>query len=172
MAGGTKTRSLKSPSTSSMPGSRYLITPATWRDLGALRTLEQICFPKDVWPIWDLIGVLTLPNMVRLKALAEREMVGFIAADCRLREGVAWIATVGVLPGYRRMGIGRALMEQCENEISLDVIRLCVRVSNQAAQEMYRVLGYGVKEIWAGYYQDGEDALVMEKIRRLERKGL
>jgi ribosomal-protein-alanine N-acetyltransferase len=147
------------------PGSRIEFVPAAWRDLGALRDLERECFPKDAWPLWDLIGVLTLPHMVRFKALHGEQMVGFIAADCRPREQVAWIATVAVLPDYRRLGIGRRLMQAAEQEIPQSAIRLCVRISNQGAQELYRQLDYTTREIWERYYHDGEDALVMEKIR-------
>ena len=52
----------------SLPGSLATIQPATWRDLNSLRHLERLCFPKDAWPLLDLVGVLTLPNVVRLKA--------------------------------------------------------------------------------------------------------
>ncbi len=45
------------------------IEPATLRDLGALRHLEQVCFPKDAWPLLDLIGVLTFRGVMRLKAV-------------------------------------------------------------------------------------------------------
>jgi ribosomal-protein-alanine N-acetyltransferase len=152
------------------PGEQVEIAPATWRDVGALRRLEQVCFPKDAWPLWDLIGVLTLPNMVRLKATRGEEMVGFVAGDYRLRERVAWIATIGVLPAYQRRGIGRALLEACEAQLTVDEIRLCVRTSNAGAQAMYRGAGYGVREIWERYYQDGEDALVMYKRRRGQEK--
>lgn len=148
----------------SRPGSRIILLPAAWRDLGALRDLERECFPKDAWPLWDLIGVLTLPHMVRLKAVDGDQMIGFIAADCRPRSQVAWIATVAVLPHYRRQGIGRRLMEAAEAQIPQRAIRLCVRITNAAAQELYRQLDYETREIWERYYQDGEDALVMEKI--------
>ncbi|MEE9188748.1 MAG: hypothetical protein V3U36_05210 [Anaerolineales bacterium] len=82
------------------PGSAAIVEPATWRDLGSLRILERICFPLDAWPLWDMIGVLTFPGVVRLKATREGEMVGFIAADIRRTENAAWIATLGVLPAF------------------------------------------------------------------------
>lgn len=154
------------------PGSQFQIMPATWRDLGALRNLEQVCFPKDAWPLWDLIGVLTLPNMVRLKAVIGDDMVGFVAGDHRPSQKVSWIATICVLPEYRRLGIGEALLQACEAELPHQPVRLCVRVSNNAAQEMYRKMNYSVYDIWEKYYQDGEDALVMQKILNPGRNGL
>ena len=85
-----------------------------------LRQLESVCFPKDAWPLLDMLGVLTLPNVVRLKAVVGEQMVGFIAGDIRRVENVAWIATIGVLPEYRRRGIGTALLQACERAAGYD----------------------------------------------------
>ena len=147
----------------SLPGSLATIQPATWRDLNSLRHLERLCFPKDAWPLLDLVGVLTLPNVVRLKAEADELMVGFIAGDIRSSQHLAWIATIGVLPGYRGRGIGRMLLEACEAQIQEPRIRLCVRASNQTAIQLYLNSAYQRAGVWPNYYQDGEDALVMEK---------
>jgi ribosomal-protein-alanine N-acetyltransferase len=140
--------------------------PATWRDLNALRKLEKICFPKDVWPIFDLIGVLTLPKVVRLKAIVAQELVGFIAADIRPSQGMAWIATIAVLPGYRRQGIGRALLSTCEAQLQVPNVRLNVRMTNKVAIGLYRSAGYKEVGTWPNYYNDREHALVMEKSLR------
>ncbi len=141
----------------------YSIEPASLRDLNPLRSIERICFPLDAWPILDLISVLTYPGVVRLKAVQDKHMVGFIAGDVRRLEGVAWIATVAVLPEYRGQGIGAALLSQCETQIPLNRIRLCVRPSNEVAIHLYEKFGYVKMAEWVKYYQDGESALVMEK---------
>jgi ribosomal protein S18 acetylase RimI-like enzyme len=147
----------------SVPDSLAAIQPATWRDLNSLRHLERLCFPKDAWPLLDLVGVLTLPNVVRLKAEADGQLVGFIAGDLRPAQHMAWIATIGVLPDYRGRGIGRLLLEACEAQIHEPLVRLCVRASNKAAIQLYLNSGYQHAGHWPNYYQDGEDALVMEK---------
>ena len=148
---------------------KYEIVPATLRDLNQVKSLEKICFPVDAWPLLDLIGVLSLPNITRLKAICEDKLIGFVAADIRRSEKISWIATIAVLPEYRRRGIGQALLKECEALIPTPAIRLCVRHSNTAAIEMYKKEGYHYIGNWAGYYQDGEDALVMEKV---EQSGL
>lgn len=147
----------------SLPGSLAAIQPATWRDLNSLRQLERVCFPRDAWPLLELVGVLTLPNVVRLKAEADSQLVGFIAGDVRSAEHLAWIATIGVLPDYRGRGIGRLLLEACEAQIHEPRVRLCVRVSNKTAIQLYLGSAYQRAGLWSNYYQDGEDALVMEK---------
>ncbi|NPA93430.1 MAG: hypothetical protein GXO56_07100, partial [Chloroflexi bacterium] len=53
----------------------YHLTHASIRDLTALQRLEKICFPKDAWPLPDLIGVLLWPDVVRYKVVYEGRMV-------------------------------------------------------------------------------------------------
>jgi ribosomal protein S18 acetylase RimI-like enzyme len=148
---------------SAAPGSAAVIEPATWRDLNALRRLEQVCFPQDLWPLFDLVGVLTFPGVVRLKVVQQGDMVGFIAADLKRHEDLAWISTLGVLPEYRRRGLGSRLLSTCEQQLPVSRVRLSVRASNQPAQQMYNKLGYVQYGVWKRYYSDGEDALVLEK---------
>ncbi|MFN3308992.1 MAG: GNAT family N-acetyltransferase [Anaerolineales bacterium] len=144
----------------------YTIENATWRDLNALRHLERVCFPKDGWPLLDLIGVLTYPNVVRLKAVVEDRMVGFIAGDRREEGFLGWIATIGVLPNYRRLGIATALILECERQLNTAVVRLNVRRSNLGAISLYKQLGYVQISTWPAYYSDGEEALIFEKQNR------
>ncbi|MCP4141023.1 MAG: GNAT family N-acetyltransferase [Chloroflexi bacterium] len=141
------------------------IIPATLGDLSSLRSLEKVCFSQDAWALIDLIAVLTFPNVIRLKAVDEGRMVGFIAGDPRLSEGFSWIATVGVLPDYRRQGIGRRLLNLCEEQLPTTRVRLSVRISNEEAIQLYRQEGYQTINIWESYYKDGADAVVMEKNR-------
>lgn len=141
----------------------FQIANASWQDLNDLRKLEDICFGEDAWPLWDLIAVLTLPKIIRLKAVIDGKMAGFIAGDPHPREGIGWIATLGVLPTYRRMGIAAALLERCEQELKLPSIRLSVRRSNDPALDLYRKFGYKMIDVWRNYYHSGEDALVLEK---------
>ena len=150
---------------------QFALEPATWRDLNTLRTVEKICFPLDAWPLWDLIGILTLPGVVRLKAVVADpkaggdQMVGFVAGDVRRTEGLAWIATIGVLPEYRGRGIGAALLQACEEQAGMSIVRLCVRQSNQDAIRLYHRFGYTESGVWPRYYGDGENGLIMEKRR-------
>jgi len=145
------------------PGSDVRITNATWLDLRGLQILEKECFGRDAWPIWDVLGVLTLPDIIRLKAEVKAKMVGFVGADLRHSQRHAWIVTFAVMPAYQRQGIGTQLLNRCEERIQLPVIKLSVRRSNQPALALYRKFGYQQAEIWPDYYQGKEDALILEK---------
>jgi N-alpha-acetyltransferase 10/11 len=139
------------------------IIKASILDLNPLRKLEQESFAKDAWPFLDLIAVLTLPHVVRFKAMEGDQMVGFVAGDPHPNEGWGWIATIAVDQRYRRLGIGRALLHACENSLGVAHSRLTVRISNQIAVSMYEKEGYATTDIWKAYYNDGEDGILMEK---------
>ena len=141
----------------------FTILPAGWRDLRAVNRVERECFLDDAWPLLDILAVLTLPGLVRLKVMVGETMVGFASAE--ERNGYGWITTIGVIPAYRRHGIARALLAASEDSLRPRRLRLCVRRSNTAAQALYLQVGYSQVEVWHRYYHGGEDALVMEKNR-------
>ncbi len=145
------------------PSPSYSIQTAGWRDLMALRRLEDACFDLDAWPLIDLLGVLTVPGVVRLKAVVGDEMVGFVSGDIRQRERLGWITTIGVLPEHRRKGIANHLLDLCETGMGQPAVRLCVRKSNAGAIQLYLRRGYQQVAVWGRYYRGGEDALVLEK---------
>ena len=74
------------------------IVPASIRDLNSLRELEKICFPIDNWPLLDLIGVLTMPGIVRLKAVDLETFIGFVAGSYKTKESIGWITTIAFHP--------------------------------------------------------------------------
>jgi len=142
------------------------IQVANLRDLGALRRLESVCFEKDAWSIFDLVAVLTWSDVVRLKAVVDHEMIGFVAGDQRTNQNTGWIATIAVDPRYQGQGIGTALLRTCEAQLKYPTVKLTVRISNQRAISLYEKEGYRTVDIWRQYYNDGEDGLVMEKVLR------
>ena len=139
------------------------IISANILDLNALRKLEKESFDRDAWPLVDLVAVLTFSNVIRLKAVEDNRMVGFVAGDPHPRDGWGWIATIAVDPNFRRRGVGTALLHACEKQLGVPRSRLTVRLSNQGAITLYEREGYATIDVWKSYYSDGEDAMVMEK---------
>jgi len=146
------------------------IQPATLLDLKALHRLEKDCFEKDAWPLLELIAVLSWPELYRFKAVEDGEMVGFVACDPRPSQSAAWIATIAVDPRFQRRGIGRVLLHACEERVSQPRMKLSVRISNYGAISLYEKEGYKTVDVWGRYYSDNEDALVMEKRLRINRR--
>jgi len=141
----------------------FIIEKASWRDLLALSALEKECFERDAWPLIELMGMLTFPGVVRLRALRGGKLVGFIAGDPRRQDNTGWILTLGVLPEWRRQGIAKALLSKCEEQLRMQRVKLTVRCSNTEAIRLYEKLGYKQVDIWLRYYQGGEDGLVLAK---------
>ncbi|MFP3310272.1 MAG: ribosomal protein S18-alanine N-acetyltransferase [Caldivirga sp.] len=75
------------------------------------------------------------------------------------------IVSIGVLPQYRRIGIGYNLMVRSMRALKhfyrASEVYLEVRVSNKPAISLYEKLGYRVVDVVKGYYHDGEDAYIM-----------
>ncbi|MFM8367477.1 MAG: GNAT family N-acetyltransferase [Chloroflexota bacterium] len=139
------------------------IVTANILDLNALRKLEKESFDRDAWPMIDLIAVLTFSNVVRLKAMENDTMIGFVAGDPHPNDGWGWVATIAVDPNFRRRGVGTALLHACESMLGVPRSRLTVRTSNKGAITLYEREGYQTIDVWRAYYNDGEDAIVMEK---------
>jgi ribosomal-protein-alanine N-acetyltransferase len=83
-----------------------------------------------------------------------------------LMAGEAHISTIAVRPGWRRRGIGELLLVAMIDkavELGAEVMTLEVRVSNIAAQNLYRKYGFEEVRIKRRYYMDsGEDAIFMK----------
>jgi ribosomal-protein-alanine N-acetyltransferase len=79
----------------------------------------------------------------------------------------AHVTNVAVHPEYRRLGIGRRIMnELMDRARSRGAARMTleVRRSNTGAQKLYEELGFVAKGIRKGYYADlKEDAIIMWK---------
>ena len=77
------------------------------------------------------------------------------------------IHNVAVHPRYWRQGVARTMLEEIiENATKRGLRRMTleVRKSNDAAQTLYRSLGFRVCGLRKGYYSDnGEDAWLMER---------
>jgi ribosomal-protein-alanine N-acetyltransferase len=142
------------------------IARATWRDVRALVKLDRRCFkPIDAYAWYEFLNLCAWPGVITLKAVHAGRIVGFIAGDPRRHEGHTIIVTIAVDPDYQQRGIGERLMREVEARSlrSVPRLQLMVRKSNLPALHLYRKLNYAIVETWPRYYEDGEDAYVMEK---------
>ena len=90
------------------------------------------------------------------------KIVGYIAL---MEMGLeSKIMSIAVKKEFRRMGIGSKLLDEaikrCKEKGKTRLF-LEVRVSNIAAQCLYKKKGFKVIDTIPGYYSDGEDAYVM-----------
>jgi ribosomal-protein-alanine N-acetyltransferase len=147
-----------------------IICPMNEADINAVLAVEQVSYPKP-WAREHFIDELNSPFASPLVALDSRGVVsGYICPTLILDEGE--IRNVAVRPDKRNCGVGRALVEKVLEEYRLKnaaYVGLEVRVSNSSAQALYRKLGFIETGRRPGYYENGEDAILMEC--RLDRTG-
>jgi ribosomal-protein-alanine N-acetyltransferase len=136
-------------------------------DIAQVHEIERLSFSSP-WPTYAFEQELRANRLARYVVARAAEptgerVVGF--AGIWLMVDEAHITTFGVHPGWRRQGVGRQLLlSLVDLAIELDALRMTleVRVSNTAAQELYRSFGFTIAGTRVRYYtDDGEDAFVM-----------
>lgn len=128
---------------------------AVWR-VARPATGESSSIGASAAPRWHLFA----PRRVRRKVACP--VVGYAGAQVILDEG--HITNIAVHPAHRQRGVGELLLADLIDQLyPRGVLRLTleVRVSNLAAQALYRKYGFTVEGRRLRYYGDGEDALVM-----------
>ena len=139
---------------------------ATPRDLDAIDRIEQRSFAQDRFPRRNLRRVLASRASLFLIAEADGAPAGYLMLLFRRGAAVARLYSIAVDPGFRGRGIAERLINAAEAAASgqgANRLRLELRPSNIAAQRLYERAGFALLERRPGYYDDGEDAIRMEK---------
>jgi ribosomal protein S18 acetylase RimI-like enzyme len=136
-------------------------------DLRALYAIEEACFEPAVRFSRALMRSLAYDaNSRTWLGIVDGVRTGFAILGLR-SEGAetvpdtAYIWTIEVLPGFRRLGVGRELLHRLEESAraaSCTQIELHVSERNRAALSMYAAAGFAHEGVEAGYYGRGEDA--------------
>lgn len=132
-------------------------------DIAAVLEIERLSFSSP-WPAFAFEQELTANRLAHYRvARLDDRVVAFGGIWQMVDE--AHVTTFGVHPDHRRRGIGRLLLlhlAEAAIELGSSRMTLEVRVSNTAAQSLYRSFGFRVSGRRIAYYSDdGEDALVM-----------
>ncbi|MEO0073831.1 MAG: ribosomal protein S18-alanine N-acetyltransferase [candidate division WOR-3 bacterium] len=152
---------------SSLADAGFRIRRMTEDDLDQVVAIENVSFPNP-WRRSFFASDIAKPESLCIVAESgDDRVVGYL---------IAWgwdeihLANVAVAAEWRRQGIGRELMTAMIRwalERGASSIYLEVRESNLAAQRFYTGLGFVPTYRRKGYYENTEDAIVME--RKLER---
>jgi ribosomal-protein-alanine N-acetyltransferase len=140
-----------------------IICPMTGADLGQVMLIEQASYPAP-WSRQHFLNEIEASYAFPLSAFdSDGRLIGFICPMLILDEG--HILNVAVSPEYRGMGVGRLLVERVIEDCrrsSASFVSLEVRVSNHAALRLYHDLGFKETGRRKRYYENGEDAIMME----------
>lgn len=132
-------------------------------DIPEVAAIEREVF-GDPWPESFFAGELGAPQVYARIAERAGRLAGYSVAW--LGETSAHLGNLAVVPELRRHGVARLLLDDlttCMRAVGAETLTLEVRVSNFAAQWLYRARGFRMAGLRRRYYRDtGEDALIME----------
>ncbi len=141
-----------------------VIEPMRRKHLRAVLAIERQVYPRPWSPgvfHSELDGVAA-GERCYLVARDDGVLVGYAGMLYALDE--AHVTNVAVDPARHRNGFGRRLLAELAwvaREHGSKHLSLEVRVSNNAAQELYRLFGFAPAGIRPKYYENTEDAIVM-----------
>lgn len=136
-------------------------------DLVELLGIEQASFSSDRLSRRSFRHLLTEGNSVTLIDDAGGAPRGYITLLFRTDVSLARVYSVASAPGWQGQGVAAGLLEAAE-ELALVhncvSMRLEIRRDNLASQQLFFRHGYEVFGEHAAYYEDGMDALRLEKL--------
>lgn len=145
----------------------WRITPVPLGAEVPLSTMHRACFPEGPWDAATLERILALAGGFGYLAWHTDNPVGFILA--RDLAGEVEILSVGVLPEWRRRGVGHALMDAVVAKAERDglgPIVLEVATENAPARRLYAAFGFVQVGRRPGYYRQSggrADGLILRR---------
>lgn len=140
------------------------VRTANQDDRPSIVQIEQLSATAAHWPESNYEKALAQDERLVLVAAEDSEVLGFLIANRATEE---WeLENIAVSPKARRRGIGRALMRVLIEEVEqagASEIRQEIRLSNQAAQQLGRSMGFSQQGRRPNYYREPtEDALLFK----------
>lgn len=134
-------------------------------EAGVIATLSRDLIEYGLqwrWTPMRVAASIVAPQVNALVACVRDNIAGF--AIMRYGDDDAHLDLLAVAPPYRRLGIGRRLLEwleECAVVAGTFNVTLEVRAANEGAQRFYQSMGYRTLAHVPGYYQGVEAALRM-----------
>jgi ribosomal-protein-alanine N-acetyltransferase len=143
--------------------SKLLVRPMGLQDVPQVLEVERRCFSAP-WSRQAFLTELADNHFARYFVLDYGgRVIGYAGVWMIVDEG--HVTNIAVDPDFRGLKLGELLLRTLMNECLAHGLRrmtLEVRVSNSAAQNLYRKLGFSGVGVRKGYYTDNnEDALIM-----------
>lgn len=154
-----------------MPTPLARIRAAGAADLDWLVDIEARCFETDRVSRRSFRAFLTGESAMLRIIEADGQRLGYSLVLFRRSTALARLYSIAVLPEMTGRGLAAVMLAAAEGEcarVGKVVMRLEVATDNVPAQRLYARAGYRAIRTMRGYYEDGSDALRMEKSLRAE----
>jgi len=129
------------------------------RDMPEVLQIERTSF-ATAWSDEDFLCCLRQRNCIGMVAEANHQIVGFMIYE--LHKAKLHILNFAVAPEFRRMGVGRQMVQRLVDNLSQQrrrEIRVSLRESNLPGQLFFRAVGFKAVAVDRGCYDDtNEDA--------------
>jgi ribosomal-protein-alanine N-acetyltransferase len=140
------------------------IRRATLRDLDTLVEIDRLSFRPAMAYDGELLGAwLRHPSSIAPVAETDGSVAGFAIAAVE-RGTRATLITIDVLERFRGLGVGSALLAECEKELrarGVGRLSLQVETTNEAAVRFYVKRNFTRVRTLFDYYEPGADAYQM-----------
>lgn len=137
------------------------IKKVTKENISDITLIEQACFSIP-WTEQSIAASAGSETAYFNIAFIDEKPAGYMSMQIVLGEGD--IMRVAVLPEFRRLGVGRALLQDCFSYNTLDTVFLDVRENNIPAIKLYESFGFKNIGVRKNYYSDPtENAVMMKK---------
>ncbi|HBK91413.1 MAG TPA: GNAT family N-acetyltransferase [Parvularcula sp.] len=145
---------------------RVAVRAARSGDLTAIEAIESRSFSADRFSRTTLKRLIAGRTASVVVAVASAAAAGYAAILFRKGSTVARLYSIAVDPAARGQGVATALIKaaiRIARRRGADRLRLEVRASNALALSLYDRSGFTFLGRSPGYYQDGEDAIRLER---------
>lgn len=142
-------------------------------DLEGLMRLEQECFGAEKFSEDTMKAFLLRDDAFALVADDGGRVIGAVLCLCSKSRAEGRIASMAVLEGRRREGVGTSMLREAEKSLEgmgARTFGLEVDVSNEPAIALYLKQGYTLRAVMRDYYGAGRHAYVMEKVLPSKRR--
>lgn len=146
--------------------SQARLRPGTLTDIPDLVALEDSSFSTDQLAARNFRRFLRGGRCELLVAEVGGRFAGYVLVLFRANVKAGRLYSIAVSPSARGRGVGELLLAGAERAVvarGKQAMRLEVRPDNTGALRLYEKNGYRVFGSYPGFYEDGTDALRLEK---------
>jgi [ribosomal protein S18]-alanine N-acetyltransferase len=137
----------------------------TPEDFDTLHQIDQVCYEEEVaYSKRELRAYLRFRGSDCVVAEGDRQIAGFCISARQEERG--YIVTIDVLPQFRRLHVGTALLKEVERRLAENGVReiaLETATDNESAVSFWKKHGYRSRGVRENYYPNGRDAFAMVK---------
>lgn len=145
---------------------RYSIDRLSERELDRILEIEASSFGKEAYERKLFAEYLHKCGDLFLGAWKGRKLCGYMLTHKRVDGSRAELVSVAVDPIYRGKGVASALMNSTLRRLRRRRTRrfgLMVKLTNVEGRGFYEKYGFRKVRLVHGYYEDGQDGILMVK---------